>query len=139
MQTWMMLISWAEFLLIAFTLVGGPMFLMDWFRKRRLMEIEHQIALTAALDAELGVFVAPVVTKPFLGPWEIRIAVLYVESTKMAKALSVVDGVFAGVLGMNSSSYQIFLSAKPDLLPGTRVPRSPLSKTRYAGDPVAAA
>jgi len=139
MQTWMMLISWAEFLLIAFTLVGGPMFLMDWFRKRRLMEIEHQIVLTDALDGEFGAIVAPVVTKPLVGPWEVHIAVPYTESTVMARLFSVVDNVFGGVLGMAPNSYQIFLSAKPDLLPKTRVPRSTLLKTRCAGDPVATA
>jgi len=137
MQTGVMLISWAEFLLIAF--VGGPMFLMDWLRKQRLMEIEHQIVLTDALDREFGGIFAPVVTKPVMGPWEIHIAVPYIESTIMARLFSVVDNVFGGVLGMAPTSYQIFLSAKPELLPGTRVPRSTLSKTRYAGDPVATA
>ena len=139
MHTGVTLVSWVALLLIGFTLVGGPMFLMDWFRKRRLMQVEHQIALTAALDAEVGVFVAPVVTKPLLGPWEIRIAVPYIESTKMAKVLSVVDGVFAGILGMNSSSYQIYLSAKPQVLRGTRASGTILSKARRAANPLAPA
>jgi len=139
MHTGLMLSSWAAFLLIAFTLVGGPLLLLDWRQRRRLMEIEHQILLTDALDREFGGIFAPVVTKPLLGPWAIHLAVPYSEPTILARVFSVVGTVFGGVLGMAPNAYQIFLSAKPDLLPGTRVPRSPLSKTQCASNPVAAA
>lgn len=40
----------AAFVLVGFALVGGPAFMVDWFRKRRETAIERQIALTDALD-----------------------------------------------------------------------------------------
>jgi len=125
--------------LFLFVLCGGPMFLVDWLRKRRQEEIARQIALTDAIDGQLGAAVAPVVTKPFFGPWEIRIAVPLHQSGKVARILSVVDEVFPGVEGARSRPYRLFLTARPDPPPGTRGSRRPGSATRWAGNPIGAA
>ena len=139
MLTGVLLVGWAEFLLIGFTLIGGPMLLVDWLRKRRLTEIERQIALTDALDGELGAIFAPVVTKPLLGPWEVHIAVPYLEPAMTGRLLSVVDDVFAGTFGVSSSSYQIFLSVEPDSPRERHALQTTRSTARWAGNPMVSA
>ncbi len=139
MHAGVMVVSGAAFVLLVFTLVGGPMLLMDWSRKRRQTAVARQIALTDALDGQLGAIVAPVVTKPLLGPWEIQIAVPFLRSTTVAGILSVVDDVFSDVAGVDSSFYRIVLSAKPGSLRETRAPRKARSTKRWSGNTMAAA
>lgn len=136
MQASLMVVSVSAFVLLGFALFGGPMILVDWLRKRRQTAIERQVALTDALDGRLGALVAPVVTKPLFGPWEIQIAVPCLRSAAAAGILSVVDDVFSGVDGRSASTYRIVLSAKPDSLRETRATRS---TKRWAGGPIAAA
>jgi hypothetical protein len=136
MQGSMMLLSVGAFLLLGFALVGGPMLLVDWSRKRWQMAIERQIALTDALDGKLGAIVAPVVTRPFFGPWEIRIAVPLLRSAALARILSVVDSVFCDRSGR---SYRIVLSAKQGSRGGARVGRVRPSAKPWARKPIPAA
>ncbi len=135
----MTLISAAVFLLLAFLLVGGPMLLADWVRKRREMVTARQIALTDALDAHLGAVVAPVVVKSLLGPWEVRIAMPFLRSAVLARMLSVIDDVFADGEAMPSSSYRIVLTVAEDArrIRSTRGVRGPAG--RWAHTPVGAA
>ena len=139
MQAGVMLVSVAAFVLLGSTLVGGPLLLIDWARERRRTVIERQIALTDALDGQLGPIVAPVVTKPVFGPWEIQIAVPYLRSAVLARILSVVDDIFAGVEGGGGPSYRIVLSATQDPLRETAGRRTRRLRKRWAGDPIAAA
>ena len=134
-----MVMGGAAFVLLGFVLVGGPVFMVDWFRKRREMAIERQIALTDALDEQLGTIVAPVVTRRLFGPWEIRIGVPYLQSPAMARVLSVVDDQFSDVAGKGSSSYRIILTAAPSLLRGTQPLRTLRPMKRWARRPLAAA
>ena len=124
------------FVLIGFALIGGPMILVDWLRRRRQTAIERQIALTNAIDGQVGVIVSPVVTKPLFGPWKIRIAVPFHRSATVARILSVVDEVFQDVEGAASRPYRIFLTATADSLRETHPSRS---TTRWAGNSRAAA
>jgi hypothetical protein len=110
MQAGVMVVSGAAFVLLGFALVGGPMLLVDWCRRRRQTAIERQIALTDALDGQLGPIVAPVVKKPLFGPWEIQIAVPFLRAASVARILSVVDAVFARAEGSSPRSYRIFLN-----------------------------
>jgi hypothetical protein len=115
------------------------MLLADWVRSRRQSVIMRQIALTDALDGRLGAVVAPVVTKPLFGLWEVRIAVPLLGSAMLARIISVTHEVFSGVKGKHPSSYRMILSIKPDsvhTVPERRVLRS---AKRWAGTPVAAA
>ncbi len=139
MHASVMVVSGAAFLLLLFVLVGGPMLLVDWSRKRRQQEIARQIALTDALDGQLGAIVSPVVRKPPFGLWEIQIAVPFHRSVTVARILSVVDEVFPDVEGAGSRPYRIFLSSMPDSLRETRAPRMRRSAKRWAGYPIAAA
>jgi hypothetical protein len=139
MQAGVIVVSGAAFALLVFVLVGGPMILVDWSRKRRRMAIERQIALTDALDGRLGSMVSPVVTKPLWGPWEVQIAVPFTRSAAVGRILSVVDGVFSRLEGTNSPSYRIVLDAKQRPIREARAPRARGSAKRWAGGPVAAA
>ena len=129
----------AAFVLLLFVLGGGPMLLVDWSRKRREREIARQIALTDALDGALGPIVAPVVTKPLFGPWEIQLTVPVDKSATMGRILSVVDEVFADVEEAASRPYRIFLSTRPEPLREAHAFRTPRSATRWAGNPIGAA
>src|SRR5512144_515687 len=90
-----MVVSLVTFGLLMFTLIGGPMVLADWRRKRRETVIARQIALTDALDGRFGPIVAPVVMKPPFGPWEVRMAMPFLRSGVLARMLAVIDDVFA--------------------------------------------
>jgi hypothetical protein len=138
MHIGVVLVSGLAFALLGFVLLGGPMLLVDWARKRREQAIERQIALTDALDGQLGAIVAPVVTKPLLGPWEIQIAVPFHRFTTVARILSVVEKVFPDVEGEGPRPYRILLSAKLDSMRDARARRTPRSPKRWARKPMAA-
>jgi len=108
-------LSGLAFVLIGFTLIGGPMFLMDWLRKRRETVIACQVALTDALDGRFGPIVAPVVTRPLFGPWEVRIAVPLYRSPMLAPMLAAVEAALVGIDGMDPSSHHIFLNVTSDV------------------------
>jgi hypothetical protein len=141
MHVEVMMVSGAAFVLLGFVLVGGPMLLVDWSRRRQQRAIELQIALTDALDQQFGAMVAPVVTNPLFGPWEIQIAVPLplLRSAGVARILPVVDDVFSEAAVMGSPSYRIVLSASPGSLPVTPVPCSRQAKNWWAGDPMPSA
>jgi hypothetical protein len=136
METGVMVVSVGVFVLLGFTLVGGPMVLADWVRKRREAMVARQVALTDALDERLGVIVAPVVTKPLFGPWEVRVAVPFVRSTVLARMFSVIDDVFAGREGMESGSYRILLTVPRDSRRAESEHRAPGSTNQWAGIPL---
>ena len=66
--------AWAVIALLVVLGFVGSAILPGWLRRRRSESARRQILLTDALDAELGPIVAPVVTRPFWGPWRIEIA-----------------------------------------------------------------
>lgn len=134
-----MLVGLGAFVLVAFALVGGPMVLMDWSRKRLQAVIDRQIALTDALDGALGPIVAPVVSKPLFRPWEIQIAVPFLRSAVLARMVSVVDDAFSRIEGGRGLSYRIVLSTKQDAVREVRRRREHRSPKRWAGNPVGAA
>jgi hypothetical protein len=139
MEAGAMVASGVVLVLLVFVLLGGPMFLVDWSRKRRQMAIQRQIMLTEALDGRLGAIVAPVVKKPLLGPWEIQIAMPFLPSAAVGRILSVVDEVFSSHEGMGSSSYRIFFRAKQDAPGETGAYRTLRSRRPCIHDPIAAA
>ena len=114
METGVMMTSTGAFVALVFTMIGGPMVLVDWARKRREMVVARQIALTDALDARFGAIVAPVVARPLFGSWEVRIAMPFLRSTVLAQMLSVIDDVFADGEAMPSSAYRITLTVAQD-------------------------
>ncbi|HYL80661.1 MAG TPA: hypothetical protein VEU07_07610, partial [Candidatus Acidoferrum sp.] len=75
METGTILLGMAVFSLVVFVVVGGPALLADWLRTRSEEAIRRQIALTDAIDSQLGPIVSPVVKNPLWGPWQVQIAV----------------------------------------------------------------
>jgi hypothetical protein len=139
MQVGVILVSVSAFVLLGFALVGGPMLLVDWSRNRREAAIGRQIALTDALDAQLGATVSSVVRKPLFGPWEIQIAVPVSRVAAVGRVLAIVGEVLSGGEGMSENSYRVVLSATQESLGEARAhPARPLTKC-WAGGPVAAA
>jgi hypothetical protein len=139
METGMTVVGEAAAVLLGCTLVGGPMVLADWVRMRRRAVIARQITLTDALDAQFGALVAPVVTKPLFGPWEVRIAVPLLGSSVLARIIAVTDQVFAGAPGTPALPYRLVLQVTPT--PWRPVPDHQVhpSAERWPGRPVAAA
>ena len=128
----------AAFVVLGFVLVGGPMFVVDWSRRRSRAVAARQIALTDALDAALGPIVAPVVSKRLFRPWEIRIAVPFLRSAVLARMMSAIDDVFS-VEGGSAPAYRIVLSPKQDAPRAGGRRRTHRSPKRWAGNPVGAA
>src|SRR5574342_28558 len=100
--------------LLVFVLIGGPAVLMDWLRSRRAEEIRRQIALTDAIDSELGSIVAPVVKKPLWGPWRVRIAVPFARPVAVGRILTVAHEVFTIADGMGPDHYEIVVTPKQE-------------------------
>lgn len=121
------------------SLIGGPMLLMDWLRNWREEAIRRQIALTDAIDAELGAIVAPMVRKPLWGPWQIRIAVPFTRPAAVGRILAVAHEVLSTADRMHPARYQIVLTPKQDSLREERKARASHPAERWPGDPIVAA
>ena len=93
---------------LGFVVVGGPS-LVDWTRKRKAQAVACQIALTDALDGQLGPLVAPVVHHPPWGPWEIRIAVPLLGPAALAIIVAAVEAVFTRSDGTAIGPYRLLL------------------------------
>jgi hypothetical protein len=138
MQVGVILVSVAAFLLLLFALVGGPMILVDWFRKRRQKAIERQIALTDAIDGRLGAIVSPVVKKPLWGPWQIQIAVPFSRPAAVGRILAVAHEVLSVADRMNPGRYEIVLTPKQDPAREERETRASQFAERWPDDTVVA-
>ena len=92
------------------SLIGGPMVVVDWLRRRRQEAISLQIALTDAIDAQLGPIVSPVVKKPLWGLWEIQITVPFDRSETTGTILALADEVLSSAGRMSSDRYRIVLT-----------------------------
>jgi hypothetical protein len=101
---------------VALLLVGGFaafIALPDRLRRRRQESIRHQIALTDALDGALGPVVAPVVKRPFLGPWRIEIAAPLVRPATVGRALALAHRTLVAE-GIDPADYRIVITARKD-------------------------
>jgi hypothetical protein len=112
--------------------------LPGWFRTRRQEAVWRQIALTEALDGQLGPIVSPVVKRPLLGPWRIEIAVPLAQSATVGRVLAVAHETLSVREGMSPSQYRIVLSARQDSSQGGRATRARETNKRWAGNPAAA-
>ena len=119
-------------------LVGGPMVVLDWFRIRRQEAILRQIALTEAIDGELGTVVSPVVKKPLWGPWQIQIAVPFSRPAAVGRILALANEVFSAADGSDTGRYRIVLTAKQEPNRKERETRPIQFRERWPGDTVAA-
>jgi hypothetical protein len=114
MGTVQTLLGTAVVSLLAFLWIGAPILLTTWLRKRRAETTRWQIALTDAIDGQLGMIVAPVVKRPLWGPWQIRLAVPFTRPSSAARILAVAHQALSAVEHASPGRYQIVLTPKPE-------------------------
>ena len=115
--------AWLITVAVTLLLLGGFAafsVLPDRLRTRRQESIRQQIALTDALDGALGPVFAPVVKRPFLGPWRIEIAAPLVQPTTVGRALAVAHQTLVAE-GIDPGGYRIVLTARESA--GRKTPR----------------
>lgn len=121
-------------------LILSAIVLPGWLERRRREAGDLQGTLTGAIDAEVGPIVAPVVKRPFWGPWRIEIAVPLERPETVGRILARAHRTLSAVDGMRPSAYRIILAHNSHAL---RSPRSPrprrASVPPVAGGPVRAA
>lgn len=93
--------------------VAALLELTAWRERRRQAVIARQIALTDAIAHEVGAVVAPVVKKPLLGPWEVRMAVPFTRPTTVGTVLSIAHRVLS-FAERRSGRYQIVLTPQEE-------------------------
>jgi hypothetical protein len=96
--------------------VGGLFALAEWRDRRRAMARARQIRLTDAIAAELGWVVAPVVSKPLVGPWRIQIRVPVGRPALVSRIVAIAHGTLRD-LGV--TRYELVLT--PDPAPARRI------------------
>jgi hypothetical protein len=109
-------------------LVGGLLALAGWRDRRALAATARQTRLSDALADEVGVIVAPVVTRRF-GEWRVRIAVPLGRPAVVARILRVLDRTL-GRLGPDR--YEIVLTPQEPAPPAPTCQRPPDERLRAA-------
>jgi hypothetical protein len=88
--------------------------LATWWERRRRVAVARQITLTDAIAGELGAVVAPVVTKPLWGPWQIRIAVPLACPATVGTIIAIAHRVLAFAERMSPGDYAIVLTPQEE-------------------------
>jgi hypothetical protein len=130
-------LSWAVIALLVVLGFVGSAVLPGWLRRRRGESARRQIVLTDALDAVLGPIVAPVVTRPFWGPWRIEIAAPLARAVTVGRVLAVTRRAL-GSDGMAPDAYRVVLCDRPDSTRGAGKSRAGGTGRRWASNPTAA-
>jgi hypothetical protein len=117
------------------SLLGGPMILVDWLRKRRTETVMQQIALTDAIYARYGSIASPVVKRPLWGPRQIEFKA---GPGAEAKVLAAAHEVLSAADGIDLGRYQIVLTPLQE--PARVEGRTPMrqSANRWHGHTIAA-
>jgi hypothetical protein len=97
--------------------VLGLLSLAAWRDRRREAVIARQIRVTDAIARELGAIVAPVVAKPFGGPWRVEIHVPVGRPALVSRIVSIAHDTLTR---MGSSPYELVLM--PEATPVRPVP-----------------
>jgi hypothetical protein len=139
METGPMLVGVVIALLYAVLWIGGPVFVVDWLRRRRREAVTRQIAITDAIDGRVGAIVSPVVKKPLWGPWQVRIAVPFARPVAAGRILAVVHEVLSVADRMNPGRYEIIITPKQDAVHEARRSRGIQSAKKWSRDSLAAA
>lgn len=129
--------AWAVIALLVVLGFVGSAILPGWLRRRRSESARRQIVLTDALDAELGPIVAPVVTRPFWGPWRVEIAAPLARPITVGRILAVTRRAL-GSDGMTPDAYRVVLCDRPDSTRGAGKSRAGRAGRRWASNPTAA-
>ena len=82
--------------LAPFLVVAGLLGIAHVLDRRRAERMARQVAVTDAIHRELGAVVAPVVDKPILGPWRLRIPVPFERPALVARVLAAASPALPG-------------------------------------------
>jgi hypothetical protein len=92
------------------SLIGGPMLLVDWLRRRRQEAINLQIMLTNTFDEQLGPIVSPVVKQSLWGAWQVQIAVPFDRPDAIGTILALSEETLSAAGRMSPDQYRIVLT-----------------------------
>jgi hypothetical protein len=92
----MTLIAAVAVTLVPFLAVAALLGLAHVRDRRRAERMARQVAVTDAIHRELGAIVAPVVDKPVLGPWRLRIPVPFERPALVARVLAAAGPALPG-------------------------------------------
>lgn len=136
MEAGVFVVAMTVFVAFAFVLIGGPAVLIDRIRQRRGETIRRQIALTDAIHDTLGAVASPVVRKPLVGPWQIRISVPFGRPAVVGRILAVTQDVFATLDGPAPDCFHVVLESAEGRREDARAHH--LCRRPRAGKPAAA-
>ena len=89
-------------------LVIGLLQLAGWRDRVREATFARQVRLTDAIDAELGLVTAPIVTKRLGHPWQVEMAVSFSRPASVVKLIGIVHRVLP-------EPYELVLTPQEDV------------------------
>jgi hypothetical protein len=95
--------------------VGILLALAAWRDSREAAGVARQIRITDTIGRELGAIVAPTVTRGWIGPWQVRIAVPFTQPATVARVLAITHASLEAMGGR----YELVLT--PQVRPVRRV------------------
>jgi len=125
--------------LVFFGGIAGAVLLPGWLQRRQRESVRRQIELTDALDGTFGPIVAPVVKRPFWGPWTIELAVPFDRLAVLGRIVAVADDVLSVAMGLSPNRYRIILTPRGHAVHEVSQKSAKGDAGRWAGDPLAAA
>lgn len=85
--------------LVPLIVIALPLVIAGWIlhalEQRRHRRVARQIMVTDAIHKELGPVVAPLVRKPFWGPWQLEMAVPFARPAVVGTALAIAHQTLA--------------------------------------------
>ena len=91
---------------------------VGWRDRRRAETVARQIRLTDAITAELGSVVAPVVTRPVGGPWQVELTTPLGRPALVGRVFEITHRVLPG-------RYEIRLRPRMEPIHSRRYPDAP--------------
>ena len=98
-------------------LIVAALSLSSWRQRRRLAEIERQIAVTDAVHAAVGALVSPVVRRSLWGGWRLTIPVPLDRPDTITQILEAACSVFSPSERAKPGRFEIVLSAQERPVP----------------------
>jgi hypothetical protein len=103
--------------LAPFAVITALLVIAARVRRTREGAVARQIALTDAVYREFGPVVAPTVTKPIVGPWQVEIPVPFRRAEVVGGVLSLVHSTLASMDRPASERVRIVLTPQEDAPP----------------------
>jgi hypothetical protein len=109
--------------------VIGLFMLAAWRDRRRETVVAHQVRLTDAIAAELGLVVAPVVARPLGGPWRVEIRLPVGPPERVSRIVTIALDTLTRA---GADPYELVLTPAPA---GVRTVRRATRAARRPGRP----